>query len=239
MNTGTSPSQSSTGLLTTALFQFGAGTPPWYALEGSVGSCAVGQDWFCRELQMFSEAKELHALADTVPAGADGVQFVSAFGGLLAPRWRDDARGTLVGLTLAHSRKHVARAVVEGIGHQVREVIEAMVLDSGVELDTMRVDGGVANSDTLLQFQADLLGVAVERPRDVETTALGAALCAGVGSGVWNFEYIANEAAAAERSGESVVERVFIPTMEVQRREQLCDRWNLAVSSSLGWATNE
>jgi glycerol kinase len=238
INTGASPAKSTSGLLTTALYQLGPDAEARYALEGSVGSCATGQEWFCAQLEMFGDAKELHALAETVPAGAEGVVFVSAFGGLLAPRWRDDARGTLAGLTLAHSRKHVARAVVEGIGHQVREVVEAMVLDSGVPLHTMRVDGGVANSNTLLQFQADILNVPVGRPRDVETTALGAALCAGVGAGVWTPEHIADEISAETRTGESVVERIFEPQMETEIREQLCKRWDLAVSSSLGWATD-
>ena len=113
---------------------------------------------------MFEDAVEIHELAATVAAGAEGVYHVSAFGGLLAPRWRDDARGSLSGLTLAHTKAHVARAVVEGIAHQVREVTEAMVQDSGVPLAAMRVDGGVARSEPLLQFQADVLNVKVERP---------------------------------------------------------------------------
>ena len=178
INTGTTPSPSKNGLLTTALFQLGPNEAPVYALEGAVAACAIGQDWFCDKLGMFPDAGEIHRLAGEVPAGAEGVYFVSAFGGLLAPRWRDDARGALVGLTLAHDKSHVARAVVEGIAHQVREVTTSMVQDSGVPLAAMRVDGGVARSAPLLQFQADLLNTKVERPHNIETTALGAA-CVG------------------------------------------------------------
>lgn len=119
INTGTAPARSESGLLSTALFQLGPNEQRMYALEGAVGSCAVGQNWFVHALKMFADARELHSCAGKVDPGAEGVQFVSAFGGLLAPRWRDDARGTLVGLTLAHDRNHVARAVVEGIAHQV------------------------------------------------------------------------------------------------------------------------
>lgn len=236
INTGTTPSPSKNGLLTTALFQLGPNEAPVYALEGAVAACAIGQDWFCDKLGMFPDAEEIHRLAGEVPAGAEGVFFVSAFGGLLAPRWRDDARGTLVGLTLAHDKSHVARAVVEGIAHQVREVTESMVQDSGVPLAAMRVDGGVARSAPLLQFQADLLNTKVERPHNIETTALGAALCAGVGAGVWTPADIADEAAAAEKSGQPVVEHVFSPSMGDAERASATHNWNKAVESSFNWA---
>eukprot|EP00040_Diaphanoeca_grandis_P001618 m.19000 g.19000 ORF g.19000 m.19000 type:complete len:554 (-) comp12300_c0_seq1:81-1742(-) len=235
-STGPQPFPSTHGLLTTALCQLGPSAPPLYALEGSVGACAVGQDWFCNKLDMFDNAQQMHELASTVPAGANGVYFVSAFGGLLAPRWRDDARGTLVGLTLAHTKADVGRAVVEGIAHQVREVIESMVQDSGFPLASMRVDGGVSNSNSLLQFQADLLNTKVERPRDIETTALGASLCAGVGAGVWTPEQVADEVTAAENSGHSIVERVFECDMDTITRTALCTKWNRAVEASFGWA---
>jgi glycerol kinase len=159
-----------------------------------------------------------------------GLYFVSAFGGLLAPHWRDDARGTLVGLTLAHDKRHVSRAVLEGIAFQAADVVGAMLADTGAPLaPPLRVDGGVALSDPLLQYQADLLDIPVARPANVETTAAGAAIAAGLGSGVFGS---VDEAAAA--GGE--IERTFAPSISAEERAARMGSWKRAVEASLGWA---
>ena len=153
---------------------------------------------------------------------------------MLAPHWRDDARGTLVGLTLAHDRRHVSRAVLEGIAFQCKEVVDAMVADTaadgaaGVDLAGLRVDGGVSLSNELLQCQADLLSVAVERPANVETTASGAAIAAGIGAGVWS--------SPDELAGGDDVERSFAPAIDDAERAQRCAKWDQAVQCSLNWA---
>ena len=154
---------------------------------------------------------------------------VSAFSGLLAPHWRDDARGTLVGLTLAHDRRHVARAVLEGIAHQAQEVVGAMEADTGTRLSGLRVDGGVSLSNELLQVQADLCDVTVERPTDVETTAAGAAIAAGLGAGVY-------DSVEDVPSSSDDIERSFTPAIDDAERKARCARWGRAVEASLGWA---
>lgn len=172
-----------------------------------------------------------HHLAQAeVPNGTDGLVFVSAFGGLLAPHWRDDARGTLVGLTLAHDRRHVARAVLEGIAFQARDVVGAMEADTGVALSGLRVDGGVAMSNELLQYQADLCDITVERPKDVETTAMGAAVSAGLGAGVWSS--VAELATSTDE-----IDRKFEPAITKAERDARCARWDKAVEASFGWAS--
>ena len=178
---------------------------------------------------MIDSAPEISKLASEVPRGTDGLVFVSAFGGLLAPHWRDDARATLVGLTLAHDRRHVARAVLEGIAHQAKEVVGAMEADTGVGLSGLRVDGGVALSNELLQYQADLCNVAVERPRDVETTAAGAAIAAGLGAGVWS------DVKDVPTSSDDI-DRRFEPAITPEERQERCERWSKAVQASFGWA---
>lgn len=165
-----------------------------------------------------------------MPNGTDGLVFVSAFGGLLAPHWRDDARGTLVGLTLAHDRRHVARAVLEGIAFQARDVVGAMEADTGVALSGLRVDGGVAMSNELLQYQADLCDITVERPKDVETTAMGAAVSAGLGAGVWSS--VAELATSTDE-----IDRKFEPAITKAERDARCARWDKAVEASFGWAS--
>ena len=229
VNSGTTPTPSQHGLLTTALYRFGRDAPPSYALEGAVASCAVGINWFKDSLGMIGKAPEISSLAAEVPGGTDGLVFVSAFGGLLAPHWRDDARGTLVGLTLAHDKRHVARAVLEGIAHQARDVVGAMNADTGAPVTGLRVDGGVALSNELLQYQADLCDVPVERPSDVETTAMGAAIAAGMGAGVW--ESVADLPTAA-----AAIDRTFTPCIGAAERDARCARWTRAVEVSFGWA---
>jgi len=229
VNSGGAPVPSSHGLLSTALYRFGASAPTQYALEGAVASCAVGINWFKDSLGMIGAAPEISSLAAQVPDGTEGLVFVPAFGGLLAPHWRDDARATLVGLTLAHDKRHVARAVLEGIAHQAKDVTVCMASDTGAALTGLRVDGGVALSDELLQYQADLCGIAVQRPRDVETTALGAAIAAGLGAGVWS------SIADIPSSGDDI-ERTFEPAICEEERAARCASWQKAVESSFGWA---
>ena len=179
---------------------------------------------------------ELSVLAENTSPGADGVYLVPAYGGLLAPRWRDDARGTVVGLSLAHTKEHLARAALEGIAYQVDEVLTAMAADAELDVTTMRVDGGVCKSEVLLQFQADLVGASVERPTNVETTALGAALCAGIGADAWKLADITDEVAASDRMGQPVLDCVFEPSIDEGRRIKLRGGWDRAVKSSYGWA---
>jgi len=231
MNTGAPrPIPSAKGLLSTALYRMGPEQPVTYALEGAVGSCATGINWFRDSLGMIGSAPEISELAASV-GSTEGVHFVSAFSGLLAPHWRDDARATLVGLTLRHTKAHVARAVLEGVAFQATEVAQAMAADAagaGVKLASLRVDGGVSNSNPLLQYQADLLGVAVERPVDVETTAAGAAVAAGIGAGVWS--------GTDELASSALTERTFAPEIDDAERAARGAKWARAVECSLNWA---
>jgi len=232
VNSGERPTASQHGLLSTALYQMGPSAPPTYALEGAVAACAVGINWFKDSLGMIDSAPEISSLAAQVPDGTEGLVFVSAFGGLLAPHWRDDARGTLVGLTLAHDKRHMARAVLEGIAHQANDVVGAMEADTGVALTAVRVDGGVSLSSELLQYQADLCNVPVERPKDIETTAMGAAISAGLGAGVWAS---VDDVSASGAAGE--LDRCFEPQISTAERDMRRERWARAVQASLGWAS--
>ncbi|KAL1503368.1 hypothetical protein AB1Y20_011420 [Prymnesium parvum] len=227
-NVGTTPVPSTHGLLSTVLYKLGPAATTTYALEGAVASCAVGINWFRDSLGMLRYASEVSELAAEVDH-AHGLYFVPAFGGLLAPHWREDARGTLVGLTLAHDRRHVSRAVLDGIAHQAKDVVDSMVADTGAALKAMRVDGGVSMSDPLLQSQADLLNIDVERPADVETTAAGAAICAGLGAGVWDG---IKSVPAPVSAGMSV----FSPRIASDERERRRGKWRQAVTSSLNWS---
>ena len=229
MNAGTMPVPSGHGLLSTALYQFGRNGKRYYALEGAVASCAVGVNWFKDSLGMVESAPEISALAAQVD-DPEGLYFVSAFSGLLAPHWRDDARAALLGLTLAHDRRHVARAVLEGIAHQSKDVVDAMLKDSGAKLSSLRVDGGVALSDALLQIQADVSGVQVLRPADVETTAAGAAVAAGIGAGVFEGP---EALGAADAQSDAAT---FEPAMDAAKRDAKCASWRAAVDASFGWA---
>ena len=237
VNAGMSPTPSAHGLLSTALYRFGASGKTHYALEGAVASCAVGINWFRDSLKMVDSPQQLSALASLAKDGngkpsADGLCFVSAFGGLLCPYWRDDARATLVGLTLKHDRTHVARAVLEGIAFQAADVVSAMEADTKTAVKALRVDGGVSMSDALLQYQSDLLGISVERPADVETTAAGAAIAAGLGAGIWSSVASVPAPPAVEgRTG-----AVFEPSIGAAERTAQRARWAKAVQASFGWA---
>ncbi|MFI1731027.1 glycerol kinase GlpK [Streptomyces acidicola] len=183
LNTGTEIVRSSSGLLTTLAYQF-AGAPAVYALEGSMAVTGSAVQWLRDQLRIISSASEIEALARQVE-DSGGIYFVPAFSGLFAPYWRSDARGAIVGLARYHTNAHLARATLEAICYQSRDVAEAMERDSGVALDVLHVDGGVTANDLCMQLQADILGVPVSRPVVAETTALGAAYAAGLATGFW------------------------------------------------------
>ena len=183
MNTGTELRNSRHGLLSTVGWDLGQGLS--YALEGSVFVSGAAVQWLRDELQIIRSSDEIEALAASVPDSA-GVTFVPAFAGLGAPYWDPDARGAILGLTRGSGRAHIARAALEAVCFQTREVLDAMEADSGEKIAELRVDGGMTVNSLLMQMQADILGVPVDRPRCIETTALGAAFLAGLQCGLWN-----------------------------------------------------
>ena len=184
LNTGTEIVRSKNGLLTTVCFKFGD-EPAYFALEGSVAVTGSAIQWLRDQLQIISSASEIEALAKTV-ADNGGVYFVPAFSGLFAPYWRNDARGVIVGLTRAATKAHLARAALEAICYQTREVLDAMSADSGVKLTEMRVDGGITANNLCMQMQADVMQIEITRPMIAETTALGAAYAAGLAVKFWS-----------------------------------------------------
>jgi glycerol kinase len=198
-----------------------------YALEGSVFVAGAAIQWLRDELGIIRDAGESERLARSVP-DSGGVYFVPAFVGLGAPYWDSYARGVIVGLTRGTGRAHVARAALEAIAFQTRDVLETMRRDSGIALDVLRVDGGAAVNDFLCQFQADVLGVVVERPAVSETTALGAAYLAGMATGFW--------AGRGEILRNHRIERRFTPEMGEGERERLYEQWLCAVERSRAWA---
>src|SRR5271170_5645424 len=184
LNTGEELVRSKNGLLTTVCYQFGA-EKPIYALEGSIAVTGSAVQWLRDQLGIISGASEIETLARQVSDNG-GIYFVPAFSGLFAPYWRSDARGAIVGLSRFNTNAHLARATLEAICYQSRDVAEAMEQDSGVHLEVLKVDGGVTANDLAMQLQADVLGVPVSRPVVAETTALGAAYAAGLATGFWS-----------------------------------------------------
>jgi glycerol kinase len=183
LNTGSAPVTSRHSLLTTVAFALGEADTR-FALEGSVAVTGSAVQWLRDQLGIIASAREVEALASSVPDSA-GLFFVPAFSGLFAPYWRPDARGIITGLTRFHTKAHLARATLEAICFQTRAVLDAMVQDSGAPLPALKVDGGATANDLLMQLQADILGVEVVRPVVIETTALGAAYAAGLAIGIW------------------------------------------------------
>ena len=204
-----------TGLLTTVAYRFGS-EPAHYALEGSIAVTGALVQWIRDNLGLITNSPEIETLARTVPDNG-GVYFVPAFSGLYAPHWNDGARGTIVGLTRFANRGHLARAVLEATAFQTWEVLQAMEQDSGVSLETLRVDGGMTDDELLMQFQADIVNRAVVRPTIKETTALGAAFAAGLAVGVFS-----DLDDLRSRWGES---RRWLPHMEDESRQQMLQRW--------------
>ena len=227
LNTGDRPVVSEQGLLSTVLWRLGADGAPAYALEGSVFIAGAAVQWLRDGLRAIRFAGDVEAIA----AGAareDGIYLVPAFVGLGAPHWDPDARGLLIGLTRGTGLAEVARATVDSMAYQVRDVLDAMEADAGAPLARLRVDGGAAVNDALLQFQADLLGVPVERPVVTETTALGAAFLAGLATGFWS--------GTDEIAATWALDRRFEPMMPPAERDRLLRGWRAAVARSLGWA---
>jgi glycerol kinase len=225
LNTGATPIASGHGLLTTIAWRIGGRIT--YALEGSVFIAGAAVQWLRDGLGLIRHAAETQALAESVDDTA-GVYFVPAFVGLGAPYWDPYARGTLIGLTRGTTRAHLARAALEAIAYQSRDVLDAMAADAKVGLRGLKVDGGAVANDFLCQFQADVLDAAVMRPKVIETTALGAAFLAGLGSGLWR----SLEALAACPA----IERTFSPRMDPVARARGYDGWRRAVERSRNWA---
>ncbi len=226
LNTGAEPRASEHGLLTTVGWQLAPEAPTTYALEGSVFSAGSAVQWLRDGLHAIERSGDVEGLATSVP-DTGGVYLVPAFTGLGAPYWDPDARGTIVGITRGTGLAEIARATLESIAFQVADVLEAMAGDAAGRLDVLRVDGGAAANDLLLQLQADLLGVPVERPLVAETTALGAAYLAGLAIGYWNdLEDIASNWA---------LDRRFEPSMSGDRRASMLHGWHRAVDRSRRW----
>jgi glycerol kinase len=226
LNTGTERIQSQRGLLTTVAYRLGT-QPAVYALEGSIAITGALVQWLRDNLGLIRTAADVESLARTVDDNG-GAFFVPAFSGLFAPHWRADARGTIVGLTRYVNKGHLARAALEATAFQTCEVLDAMEQDSGVRLTSLKVDGGMVQNELLMQFQADILGVPVVRPRIAETTALGAAYAAGLAIGLWQ--------SLEELRAQWTAEREWTPAMPAAVREQLLRGWRKAIERSLNWA---
>ncbi len=224
MNTGTKPIASKHNLLTTVAWRIGQRTE--YALEGSIFIAGAVVQWLRDGLGIIRSASEVEPLAASVP-DTHGVYLVPAFAGLGAPHWDQYARGVLVGLTRGTTRAHVARAALEGIALQVMDVLKAMEADAGIRLKELRVDGGAAANNLLMQLQADLLNVPVVRPNVTETTALGAAYLAGLAVGFWKGQ--------ADIARQWQADRRFTPDMKPAARKALAAGWNKALSRAKGW----
>jgi glycerol kinase len=225
VNTGEKPVRSINGLLTTVAFRLG-NQPPRYALEGSIAVTGSLIQWLRDNLGMIQEASEVEALAASVPDNG-GCYVVPAFSGLFAPYWRSDARGVIVGLTRFINKGHIARAALEATAFQTREVLDAVNADAEVALTELKVDGGMVMNETLMQFQADILGVPVVRPKVAQTTALGCAYVAGLAVGYWeNLE---------ELRSKWVEDKRFLPVMSEAGREGLLAQWKKAVTRTFDW----
>ncbi|WP_432843497.1 glycerol kinase GlpK [Dactylosporangium sp. CA-092794] len=225
LNTGTKPVRSEHGLLTTVAYRFGE-QPPVYALEGSIAVTGAAVQWLRDQLRIIDTAAQSEELAARVPDNG-GMYFVPAFSGLFAPYWRADARGAIVGLSRFDTDAHLARATLEAICYQSRDVVEAMQQDSGVTLEVLKVDGGVTANDLCMQLQADILGVPVSRPAVAETTALGAAYAAGLAAGYWNDT---DELRANWNESHR-----WMPGWPASRRDEGYADWQRAVARSLDW----
>ena len=226
MNTGSSPVLSKYGLITTVAFKLGQ-KPAQYALEGSIAITGALVQWMRDNLGLIEKSPDIETLARTVNDNG-GVYFVPAFSGLYAPYWKTTARGVIAGLTRYANKGHLARAVLEATAYQTREVVEAMEMDSTVNLDVLRVDGGMVDDDLLMQFQADILNRNVVRPLIKETTALGSAYAAGLAVGFYKD--------LEELRANWGVDHTWKPQMESAKRERLYHEWKKAVTRSFDWA---
>lgn len=225
MNTGDKPVISKNGLLTTLAYKIG-NQPAIYALEGSIAIAGALVQWLRDNLGIIEKSSDVETLARAVEDNG-GVYFVPAFSGLFAPYWRSDARGAILGMTRFTNKGHIARAVLEATAFQTREVLEAMEKDSGVSLSAVKVDGGMVFNELLMQFQADILGVPVIRPKVAETTALGAAYAAGLAVGFWK--------GYDELRVNWGKDKEWKPSMPVEKRDSLFSTWKKAVTRTLDW----
>jgi glycerol kinase len=225
LNTGEQLCRSSNGLLSTVCYQFGDAAPV-YALEGSIAVTGSAVQWLRDQLKIIRDAAEIETLASQVDSSAH-VYFVPAFSGLFAPYWRSDARGVIVGLSRFHTREHIARATLEAICYQSRDVVEAMEKDAGVQLDQLKVDGGVTANTLCMQIQADTLGVEVSKPVVAETTALGAAYAAGLATGFWT--------SPDELRENWLEDQRWVPQINDEERAAGYAGWKKAVERTLDW----
>jgi glycerol kinase len=229
LNTGEELVRSNNGLLTTVCYQFGDAKPV-YALEGSIAVTGSAVQWLRDQLGIISGAAQSEALARQVDDNG-GIYFVPAFSGLFAPYWRSDARGAIVGLSRFNTNAHLARATLESICYQTRDVVEAMESDSGVTLDVLRVDGGVTANELCMQLQADILGVPVSKPVVAETTALGAAYAAGLAVGFWKN--------TGELESNWNEDKRWSPEWNEDQRTKGYKGWKKAVDRTLDWVDVE
>ena len=227
MNAGSSRKKYTGGLLTSVAWSMGGNTS--YALEGSVFNAGSSIQWLRDELGLIKTAHECDILAESVPDNG-GVYIVSAFTGLGAPHWDMFARGAILGITRGSTKAHLARAVLEGIAYQVKDLLDAMEKVSDKPLSVLRVDGGASVSDFMMQFQADILQKPIDRPKLVETTALGTAFSAGLACGLWQ--------SPGEILGLRTVDRVFTPQMDPDSAAVYLKNWHRAVERSKNWAEN-
>jgi len=229
LNTGTSPVPSKSGLLTTAAYGLEQGKSV-YALEGSIAITGAAIQWLRDNLGLITSSPEIETLAASVKDNG-GAYFVPAFSGLFAPYWRPDARGALVGLTRYVTKAHIARAALEATAFQTREVLDAVNADSGVPLTELKVDGGMVGNELLMQFQADILGVPVVRPKVVETTALGAAYAAGLAVGFWKD--------LDDMRANWNEDKRWVPKMDPAERDRQMRLWKKAVTKSMDWVDED
>ena len=228
MNTGEKPVFSKNGLVTT--IAWGIDGKVNYALEGSIFVAGAAIQWLRDELRLIDSASMTEYMAQNVE-DSNGCYVVPAFTGLGAPYWDQYARGTIVGLTRGVNKDHIVRATLESLAYQVNDVLEAMKADSGIELSALKVDGGASANNFLMQTQADISSAPVNRPKCVETTAMGAAYLAGLAVGYWNSpeEVVKNW----------VIDQIFTPKIEAGKREKMLRGWKRAVRCAFGWAKDE
>ncbi len=223
MNTGQEPQFSKNGLLTT--IAYGLDGKVYYALEGSVFIAGAAIQWLRDGLEIITDAKETEALADSVE-GESSVYVVPSFAGLGAPHWDMYARGAIFGLTRDTGKAHIAKATLESLAYQTKDILKAMESDSGLQLQNLRVDGGACANNHLMQFQADILDTEVHRPEVIESTAMGAAFLAGIQVGLWT---------QADIDQNRPMNRIFKPTFDRVKRKRLYANWQKAVERSKGW----
>ncbi|PWO01406.1 putative glycerol kinase [Tilletiopsis washingtonensis] len=230
-NTGDKVVDSKNGLLSTIAYKAGPNAEPVYALEGSIAVCGSAIKWLRDSIGLIKEAAEVGELAEGVE-DTGGVYFVTAFSGLLCPYWDDTASGMIIGMTGYTDKRHIARATIEAACYQTQAVLAACEKDSGVPLASLQVDGGMTNSDIIMQIQADILGLTVERPEMRETTALGSALLAGAAKGLFGWDLSKPETL---KDVNAAGKQKFEPSISAERRKELLHGWERAVERCKAW----